>query len=180
MLDHHEVTVTTADRLRTLLFQANLSQREAARRLGIEERTMRQWCSGHGTPPASIFRALDPRLTHLEVMQQTIDSNESIIASIDIGMAFGVNGKTSPLYTQQSREYYVQKNEELRALLRVQAAFDRQQRAVYAVTSNSLSDGDGVVSTEICDEIDAAQAEFQAAKSECDRITQEIREGKRR
>src|SRR5882724_3875143 len=67
---------TDADRLRTLLKLGGLSQRAAARLLNVEERTMRQWCAGHGKPPTSVFRALNPRLTHTENLRRMIESNE--------------------------------------------------------------------------------------------------------
>ena len=185
MRDDHDVAATVlsaANRLRQLLSEANLGQREAARLLGVEERTMRQWCSGQGTPPASVFRALSPRLTHIEVMQKAIDSNDTIIAGIDDGSLKGFGyggGPSAPDSAQRMREHYVKKNEELRALLRVQEAFERKQRALFAMNGDALPYGAGVISDEKIDEVDAAEAEFQAAKREVDRITQEIREGRR-
>ncbi len=48
-----------ADRLREALAEANLSQRAAARSLGVDERTMRYWCAGKPEPPAMAFMALE-------------------------------------------------------------------------------------------------------------------------
>ena len=184
MLDDHDAapTISAATELRQLLTEANLGQREAARLLGVEERTMRQWCSGQGTPPASVLRALSPRLTHLDVMENAIKSNDSIIAAIDDGSlkGFGTGpGPSAPDSVRRMREHYVKKNEELLALLRVQRAFDRKQRAVFALGQEALPQGTGVLSDAAMDEADAAEAEFRAAQLDADRITQEIRDGRR-
>jgi transcriptional regulator with XRE-family HTH domain len=76
---------TDADRLPALLARAGLSQRGAARLLNVDERTMRQWCAGQGTPPASVIRALSPRLTHMENLLRLIDDNEMIIRALQSG-----------------------------------------------------------------------------------------------
>jgi len=184
MRDDHDAaaTLSAANQLRRLLFEAKLGQREAARLLGVEERTMRQWCAGEGAPPASVFRALSPRLTHIEVMEKCIASNDSIIASIDEGRIRGFgNGPelSAPDSALRERARYAKKNEELRALLRVQQAFDRKQRAVFALSEEALPQGNGVLSDAAMDEADASEAEFRSAQLEVDRITQEIREGRR-
>ena len=77
---------------------------------------MRQWCSGHGTPPASVFGALSPRLTHLEVSQRTIDSNDSIITAIDKGRMTGVGYGSGPSASDSAkRTRGVLREEERRA-----------------------------------------------------------------
>jgi DNA-binding transcriptional regulator YiaG len=48
-----------AQLLRDLLLRANLSQRAAARELGVDERTMRYWAAGQTTPPRMAFLALE-------------------------------------------------------------------------------------------------------------------------
>ncbi|WP_175773504.1 helix-turn-helix domain-containing protein [Paraburkholderia phenazinium] len=184
MRDHHDAaaTISKANILRQLLSDANLGQREAARLLGVEERTMRQWCSGQGTPPPSVFRALSPRLTHLEVMQRAIDSNDSIIAAIAEGRITGLGyGPVSggPDSALRERARLERKNQELRALLRLQQAFDRKQRAFFALSQEALPHGNGVLTESAMDEVDAAEAEFRAAQLEVDRISQEIRDGHR-
>jgi DNA-binding transcriptional regulator YiaG len=50
---------TPAQHLRDLLLRANLSQRAAARELGVDERTMRYWAAGQTTPPLMAFLALE-------------------------------------------------------------------------------------------------------------------------
>lgn len=50
---------TPAQRLRDLLLRANLSQRAAARELGVDERTMRYWAAGQTIPPRMAFLALE-------------------------------------------------------------------------------------------------------------------------
>src|SRR6478735_3970588 len=70
---------TPAGQLRALLQRAELSQRGAARLLGVDERTMRMWCAGQGVPPPSVYRALDPRLTFPEHLRHRIEENERLI-----------------------------------------------------------------------------------------------------
>lgn len=48
-----------ADRLRAAIQALGLSQRAAAKELGVDERTMRYWCSGKYDPPAMAFMALE-------------------------------------------------------------------------------------------------------------------------
>jgi len=48
-----------ADRIRELLRRAGLSQRAAARELGIDERSMRHWCAGDYAPPKMALLALE-------------------------------------------------------------------------------------------------------------------------
>ena len=48
-----------AQHLRDLLLRANLSQRAAARELGVDERTLRYWAAGQTTPPRMAFLALE-------------------------------------------------------------------------------------------------------------------------
>lgn len=47
------------DYLRELIATAGLSQREAARLIGVNERTMRAWLSGHSTCPYSAQYCLE-------------------------------------------------------------------------------------------------------------------------
>lgn len=49
---------TEADRLRDMLRELHLSQRGAARMLGVNERTMRYWCAGDGPIPPMLWLAL--------------------------------------------------------------------------------------------------------------------------
>lgn len=185
MRDDHDAaaTISAANQLRQLLSEARLGQREAARLLEVEERTMRQWCAGEGTPPASVFRALSPRLTHLEVLQRRIASNDSIIAAIDAGAITGFGdgpGPSAPDSALQRRAHYVRKNEELRAILRVDQAFEKKRRAIFALTGEaSPPHGNGVLSEAAMDEADAAEAEFRVAQLEFERIGEEMRMGRR-
>jgi transcriptional regulator with XRE-family HTH domain len=45
--------------VRALIERAGLSQREAARRIGISERVMRYYCSGEREPPYPVQFALE-------------------------------------------------------------------------------------------------------------------------
>lgn len=63
---------TPAQHLRDLLLRANLSQRAAARELGVDERTMRYWAAGQTTPPRMAFLALE-RL--IDIGRTVVDSN---------------------------------------------------------------------------------------------------------
>jgi len=73
-----------------------------------------------------------------------------------------------------------QRAEERAALDRERRAFERRQAAFLAVTKQFYPKGDGLPVTHDLDELDAANAESEAAKAEVDRITDEIRTGKRR
>jgi transcriptional regulator with XRE-family HTH domain len=45
--------------VRDLLARAGLSQRQGARELGVDERTMRYWCAGDHDPPRMAILALE-------------------------------------------------------------------------------------------------------------------------
>lgn len=47
------------DYVRELLTKAGISQREAARRLGVTDRTMRHWCAGTAPIPYTAQYALE-------------------------------------------------------------------------------------------------------------------------
>jgi transcriptional regulator with XRE-family HTH domain len=173
---------TDADRLRTLLKLGGLSQRAAARLLNVEERTMRQWCAGQGKPPASVFRALSPRLTHTEHLRRLIESNEQTIAALQDGRITGLGyggGPSDPQSVVIEIERLRKQNEQHHALVRLEEAFQRQQEAYFAINKQWLPHGNGRPNEESISEVDAAKVEFRAAQAEVDRITHEIRTGKR-
>jgi transcriptional regulator with XRE-family HTH domain len=51
--------MTQADQLRDYLARLGLSQRAAAKALGIDDRTMRYWCAGTREIPSIVFMALE-------------------------------------------------------------------------------------------------------------------------
>jgi hypothetical protein len=51
--------MTEADWLRSTLEELGMSQREAARRLEVDDRTMRYWCSGQMPIPKVIKLAIE-------------------------------------------------------------------------------------------------------------------------
>lgn len=171
-----------ANRLRALIKRAGLSQRGAAKLLNIEERTMRQWCAGEGTPPASVFRALSPRLTDTEYRRRLVDSNEKTIEALQdgriTGMGFG-SGTSDPQSAATEIDRLRRQNEEHRSLIRLEEAFNRRQEAFFALQGQWLPRGSGLPTEESLSEVDAAEADFRAAQAEVDRLTQEIRDGKR-
>ncbi len=180
--DSSPLDSTDADRLRDLLKRAGLSQRAAAKLLKIEERTMREWCAGQGKPPASVFRALSPRLTHTEHLQRLIESNEKQIEAMQDGRITGVGygpALGGPQSVAVETDRLRKLNEQHRALLRLDQAFHRQQEAFFKLNGQGLPHGDGVLTEESMSEAEAAEKEFRAAKAEVDRITQEILAGKR-
>jgi DNA-binding transcriptional regulator YiaG len=69
---------TTAQHVRDLLLQANLSQRAAARELRVDDRTMRYWCTGRRVPPRMALLALE-RLVDLNRQQPAVTA-EPIVA----------------------------------------------------------------------------------------------------
>ena len=173
---------TDADSLRALLERAGLSQRAAARILNVEERTMRQWCAGRGAPPASVFRALSPRLTHTENLRRMIESNEKTIEALQDGRITGLGfgpGPSDPRSVAVEIDRLRKRNEEHRAMVRWEEAFQRKQDAYFGLNRQWLPHGNGLPTEESISEVDAAEKEFRAAQAEVDRITQEIRTGKR-
>ena len=69
--------------------------------------------------------------------------------------------------------------EETSALDRERQAFERRQRAFIAVHRQFAPFGSGMPSDESLTELDRAQAEWIEARSEMDRLADEIRTGKR-
>jgi transcriptional regulator with XRE-family HTH domain len=173
---------TDAGRLRSLLQQAGLSQRAAARLLGVEERTLRQWCAGQGQPPPSVFRALNPRLTHTENLRRMIASNEKTIEALQSGRITGMGygpGPSDPQSGAMELNRLLKRNEEHRAMVRWEEAFQRKQEAYFGLNRQWLPHGSGVPTGESIAEMDAAEEEFRAAQAEVDRITGEIKSGMR-
>ena len=70
-------------------------------------------------------------------------------------------------------------NEEHRAMVRWEEAFQRKQEAYFGLNRQWLPHGNGVPTGESISEVDAAEEEFRAAQAEVDRITREIRAGLR-
>jgi transcriptional regulator with XRE-family HTH domain len=173
---------THVDELRALLNRAGLSQRAAARLLNVDERKMREWCAGKSTPPASVVRALSPRLTWAEHTQRLIDSNEKTIAAMQDGRITGV-GYGPDLAGPESLALVIarlrKQNAQHHALLRLDRAFNRQQEVMTALVAQSLPHGDGILTDEIMSEAKAAQKEVRDAQAEVDRITRELLAEKR-
>ena len=55
--------ITPADKLRARLATLGLTQRGAAREIGISERTMRRYCSGYPIPPMIWLALNSPKIT---------------------------------------------------------------------------------------------------------------------
>jgi DNA-binding transcriptional regulator YiaG len=171
-----------ADRLRELIGLAGLSQRAAARELGVDDRTMRYWCSGDQNPPAMALRGLDPFVRHRENLARMIQSNEQQIEAIDsgriAGMSYGpslADPSSAALEAAQLRR----KNEELRLLQRQDAAWERRQTAFAAlVAQQSTPNGTGQVSAEAVAELDASWEELQAVEAEVAKLAAQIRSGR--
>jgi DNA-binding transcriptional regulator YiaG len=167
------------NRLRTLIAQGKLSQRAAARELGVDERTFRYWCSGDYPPPPMAFRALDPGVRHRENLRRTIRDNEQQIEMLDSGkltMGFGPElgtAKDAAAHAHRLR----QRNQELRSILRQEEAFERRQQAFFAVHQQWLPHGNGLPSEESIAEFDAAEKEWRDAHQEAEQIVKEIRDG---
>jgi len=143
---------------------------------------MRQWCAGQGTPPVSLFRALDPRLTHTENLRRMIESNEKTIEALQDGRFTGLGygpGPSDPQSVAVEIDRLRKQNEEHHALVRLEEAFQRQQEAYFVLNGQWLPHGNGLPTDESISEADAAKEEFRAAQAEVERITQQIRAGKR-
>jgi transcriptional regulator with XRE-family HTH domain len=169
------------ERLRALIAEGKLSQRAAARELGVDERTFRYWCSGDHPPPPMAFRALDPGVRHRENLRRTIRDNEQRIEMLESGkmtMGFGPElGTASNAAGEATR--LRQRNQELRSILRQEEAFERRQRAFVEMHQQFLPHGNGCPSDESIARFDAADEEWRHAKEEAERIISEIRAGLR-
>jgi len=177
----HRPDPSEVERLRALIAQGKLSQRAAARELGVDERTFRYWCSGDYPPPAMAFRALDPGVRHRENLRRTIRDNERRIEMLESGeMTVGYGpelGTASSAATEATR--LRQRNHELRSILRQEEAFERRQQAFFAVHQQWLPHGSGRPTAQSIAEFDAADEEWREAKKEAERIINEIRAGLR-
>jgi DNA-binding transcriptional regulator YiaG len=60
---------TDADRIRRLIDKLGLSQRETARQLEVDDRTLRYWCSGQVQPPKMAFLALEQLIAKQRMVQ---------------------------------------------------------------------------------------------------------------
>lgn len=168
--------------LRFLLKAANLSQRSAAKYLNVDERTMRNWCAGDGKPPAPVLRALEFRAAYPASLMRMIESNLRTISAIKEGRISGVDdrsGAETKRNLMAELEVLQMRNEEHRALLRLDQAFHRRQEAMLGMNAQWLPRSNGAPTDDTLDEFDAAEEEFLAAKAECDRIASEIRTGNR-
>jgi DNA-binding transcriptional regulator YiaG len=168
---------TPSGKLRSLLKRAELSQRGAARLLGIDERTMRMWCAGQGEPPASVFRALDPQLTYSEHLRQRIESNEQHIEVLESGRLHDLPRDYRPVDSESTRqeiEHLRRRNEAYSSILQLHRCFHEMQEAHAEVIKEWLTPGFGP-SAESLRAFDAANQEFVNAKENVDRITQGMR-----
>jgi len=173
---------TDADELRFLLNAANLSQRSAAKYLHVDERTMRNWCAGDGKPPMPVIKALEFRAAYPAGLVRMIESNERTIKAIQEGRISALgdnNDRDAQARALTELENLKKRNEEHRALLQMDRAFHRRQEALLGMNQQWLPRGSGSPSEDLLNEFDAADKEFLAAKAECDRISREIRAGKR-
>jgi hypothetical protein len=140
------------------------NQNAAQDLLHVEERTMRQWCAGQDTPPASVFRALSPRLTHTERLRRTIESNEETIAALQdvriTGLGYGP-GLSDPQSVAVEIDRLRKQNEEHLALVRLEEAFQRKQEAYFGLNKQWLPHGNGLPTDETISEVDAAEEEFR-------------------
>lgn len=171
-----------ADRLRELIGAAGLSQRAAARELGVDERTMRYWCSGDQTPPTMAFRGLDPFVRHRESLERMIGLNDSQIRMMESGKMAGM-GHGPSVADRSSINIQIsilrKRNEELRLLLRQDAAWQRRQKAFAVLVEQSTPNGSGQISAEAVAELDASWEDLQAVEAEVAKLTSEIRSGLR-
>jgi DNA-binding transcriptional regulator YiaG len=171
-----------ADRLRELIGCAGLSQRAAARELGVDERTMRYWCSGDQTPPAMAFRGLDPFVRHRESLKRTLETNELQIRMMEsgkmTGMGYGpsIADKSS---TNMQIDALRKQNEQCRLLLRQDAAWERRQKAFAALVQESTPNGKGQISADAIAELDASGEQVEAVEAEVAKLTAELRAGLR-
>lgn len=143
---------------------------------------MRQWCAGQGKPPASVFRALSPRLTHTENLRRMMASNEETIEALLDGRITGLGngpGPSDPKSVAMEIGRLRKQNEQHRALVRLEEAFQRKQEAYFGLNSQWLPHDNGRPTDESISAVEAAEEEFRAAQAEMNRIIKEIRAGRR-
>lgn len=172
---------TPADELRALLERADLSQRGAAKLLGIDERTMRMWCAGQGVAPEYVYRALDPRLTFIEHLREKIEANERLIETMENGRLHEIPRDyrpSTPEKVQGEIEYLRKRNDTYRSVLRLDETFHRMQEAHAVVIQQWLTPGSFDLTHGDLQAFDAADQEFQTAKVEMDRVVQQIRKAR--
>jgi DNA-binding transcriptional regulator YiaG len=170
------------DRLRELISKSGLSQRAAARELGVDERTMRYWCSGDQAPPAMALRGLDPFVRHRENLARMLRGNEKQIEAIESGRITGMGYGSSPSDPNSAAmqvAHLRRKNEELRLLLRQDSAWQRRQAAFEVLVQQSTPNGTGQINAEAVAELDASWEELKAVETEVAKLTEEIRAGLR-
>lgn len=176
--DNSSIEGSSADILRALLARAELSQRGAALLLGIDERTVRMWCSGQGSPSASVYRALDPRLTYAEHLRERIEMNERQIEVLESGRHHELPRAYRPVDADQARDeiaHLRKRNEAYRAVLRLEESFHQMRDAHSVVFQQWLSPGCFGLTAGSIHAFDAAEQEFQAAKAALDQVTDLIR-----
>ena len=124
-----------AQQVRELLARAGLSQRQGARELGVDERTMRYWCSGEEGrgPPALAILALEqlvnkvrelhdePTDPSIQRWRQSIARNQATIDLLESGKAAIGNGPGagSERSARVEANMLRQKNEKLLRLIDV-------------------------------------------------------------
>jgi hypothetical protein len=167
------------EQLRERIASQGLSQRTAARELGIGDRLMRHYCAGDPPPPPMVRRALDPAVRHYEFTKQSIADKLQAIQMLEsgemtVGAGPGPGTREQSLAEAQRLRRQV---EELQALLRQEEAFRRRQRAVFMVMAQFHETGRP--SAEHIAEVEAAEAEWRAAQQEVQRLVHEIRDGRR-
>jgi hypothetical protein len=129
------------------------------------------------------LRAMDPAARHRAILRETIENNERIIESIESGIITGLGfgpGLSDANSAREEAQRLKQSNEELQAMLRERDAFERKQKALFALNQQFLPRGNGVLSPESLAEFEAAEAEWRSAQKEMDRIANEIRAAHRR
>jgi len=175
--------VTAADRLRQRIVRLGISQRAAARLIGVGEREMREWCAGKSPPPPFVLDSLDYGARQRAIQEQAIAEIEQQIGLLErpgttIGYGAELGSKEAAL---REATRLRQRVEEHHALLRLEEAFSRRQAATFELIQHFDMDhgGDGVPTDDMLREVEEAEAEYQSAQTEVDRITQHIREGRR-
>jgi len=92
---------TAADVIRALIERANLSQRQAARELDVEERTVRHWCNGTRDVPRFAVLALERLATYDKEIRDDVllsrwhhhmmrnDQQIEFLESDNVGLGYG-------------------------------------------------------------------------------------------
>jgi len=119
----------------------------------------------------------DPRVAHMEQLKRIILSNQKQIEMFESGkMTVGYGPELGTEQTARAEAARLrEQNMQLSVLVRREEAWQRRQRAFYAMQRQFLPHGNGQPTLASIAEFDAAEKALKAVQAEAERIVREIR-----